>query len=69
MLVLVRKCGQRIIIGDRLVEIEVLGIREGHVRIGINAPKEITVHREEIYQRIEEEKRMQDDPEGLRQGI
>ena len=51
MLILTRKKGERLIIGDDLV-VTVLSISVGHVRIGVTAPKEVPVHREEIHDRI-----------------
>ena len=56
MLVLTRKLGENIRIGDA-VKITVLEIRSGQVKLGIEAPPEVKVHREEIYQRIQEEQR------------
>ncbi|MDH2998594.1 carbon storage regulator [Pasteurellaceae bacterium LFhippo2] len=51
MLILTRKIGESLLIGDD-VEITVLSIRGSQVKLGVKAPKEIAVHREEIYQRI-----------------
>lgn len=51
MLILTRKIGESLLVGDD-VEITVLSIRGNQVKLGVNAPKEISIHREEIYQRI-----------------
>ena len=56
MLVLTRKLGENIRIGDS-VKITVLEVRSGQVKLGIEAPPEVKVHREEIYVRIQEENR------------
>ena len=55
MLILTRKVGETLVIGDE-VTVTVLGVRGNQVRIGVNAPKDVAVHREEIYQRIQNEK-------------
>ncbi|OGT06236.1 MAG: carbon storage regulator [Gammaproteobacteria bacterium GWE2_37_16] len=57
MLILTRKIGESIIIGDDVV-INVLGVRGLQVRLGIEAPRDVSVHREEVYQRILREREM-----------
>lgn len=54
MLILTRRVGESLMIGDE-INVTVLGIRGNQVRIGVNAPKDVSVHREEIYERIKQE--------------
>ena len=54
MLILTRRVGETLMIGDQ-VTVTVLGVKGNQVRIGINAPKDLAVHREEIFQRIRKE--------------
>lgn len=54
MLILTRRVGETLMIGDD-VTVTVLEIKGNQIRIGVNAPKETSVHREEIYERIEKE--------------
>lgn len=53
MLILTRKEGQSLCLGDD-IRITVVSVKGGHVRIGVSAPREVAVHREEIYQKIAE---------------
>ena len=57
MLVLSRHRGERLIIGNRVIIIEVVEIRGDKVRLGIDAPEDISVHREEVFDKIEREGR------------
>ncbi|KJV05600.1 carbon storage regulator CsrA [Methylocucumis oryzae] len=54
MLILTRRVGETLMIGDE-VTVTVLGVKGNQVRIGVNAPKDVSVHREEIYERIKKE--------------
>jgi carbon storage regulator len=58
VLILTRKVGEALMVGEE-VTVTVMGIKGNQVRIGINAPKDVEVHREEIYERIKEEKTQQ----------
>lgn len=60
MLILTRRKGETLMIGDN-IDVTVLDIRGRQVRLGINAPKDVSVHREEIYQRIQKEKEGEDE--------
>ena len=59
MLILTRRVGETLMIGDD-VTVTVLGVKGKQVRIGINAPKDVAVHREEIYERIKAEQNSSD---------
>ena len=54
MLILTRRVGETLMIGDQ-VSVTVLGVKGNQVRIGVNAPRDVSVHREEIYDRIQRE--------------
>jgi len=55
MLILTRRIGETLVVGDE-VTVTVLGVKGNQVRLGVNAPKNVAVHREEIYERIQKEK-------------
>ena len=59
MLILTRRVGETLMIGDE-VTVTVLGVKGNQVRIGVNAPRDVTVHREEIYERIKREQAEQE---------
>lgn len=65
MLILTRRVGETVMIGND-VTVTVLGVKGNQVRVGINAPKKVAVHREEIYERIK--RAQQDDANGNVQG-
>jgi carbon storage regulator len=54
MLILTRRVGETVMIGNE-VTVTVLGVKGNQVRVGVNAPKDVAVHREEIYERIKRE--------------
>lgn len=62
MLILTRRVGETLMVGDD-VTVTVLGVKGNQVRIGVNAPKDVAVHREEIYQRVQLEKSQVSDAE------
>lgn len=64
MLILTRRVGETLMVGDE-VTVTVLGVKGNQVRIGVNAPKEVAVHREEIYQRIQREKNGETDEDNI----
>jgi carbon storage regulator len=63
MLILTRRVGETVMIGND-VTVTILGVKGNQVRVGINAPKNVAVHREEIYERIKREKQGDDDSRG-----
>ncbi len=54
MLILTRRVGETLNIGDE-IQVTILGVKGNQVRVGINAPKDVPVHREEIYEKIRHE--------------
>ena len=63
MLILTRRVGETLMIGDE-VTVTVLGVKGNQVRIGVKAPKHVSVHREEIYERIRAEQQGEPDESG-----
>ena len=63
MLILTRRVGEKLVIGEN-VTVTVLGVKGNQIRIGIDAPPEVAVHREEIFQRILAERAEADDRDG-----
>jgi carbon storage regulator len=61
MLILTRRVGETVMIGNE-VTVTVLGVKGNQVRIGVNAPKDVAVHREEIYERIKREEDLDSRP-------
>ena len=61
MLILTRRVGEALMVGDK-TKIVVLGVKGSQIRLGINAPKDVMVHREEIYNKIQSD----DSPEGIK---
>lgn len=59
MLILTRRVGETVVIGDN-VTVTVLGVKGNQVRLGVNAPREVAVHREEIFERIKRERSEED---------
>ena len=55
MLILTRRVGERLVIGDE-IQVTVLGVKGNQVRIGVHAPPDVSVHREEIYERVRAER-------------
>jgi carbon storage regulator len=63
MLILTRRIGETLMIGDE-VTVTVLGVKGNQVRLGVNAPKDVAVHREEIYDKIKQQNSTQDNDSG-----
>ncbi|MFC0267413.1 carbon storage regulator CsrA [Kushneria aurantia] len=67
MLILTRRVGETLMVGDEIT-VTVLGVKGNQVRLGVNAPRNVSVHREEIYQRIQQERVETETDEGGNKG-
>lgn len=61
MLILTRRIGETIVIGENEIRYTILGVKGNQVRIGIDADPEVSIHREEVYNRIQQQKENDDD--------
>ena len=68
MLILTRRVGEAVVI-DEQVTVTVLGVKGNQVRIGVNAPKNVSVHREEIFERIKNERAASRNPDTAERGL
>lgn len=64
MLILSRRIGETLIIGDREVNVTIMGVKGNQVKLGIDAPENVSIHREEVFNKIKEGKEVEKD--GLR---
>jgi carbon storage regulator len=61
MLILSRRIGEKVMVGEE-IEVAVLGVARGYVRLGISAPRSVAVHREEVYARIKRKESLKGSP-------